>query len=89
MCIHGYSGYNDYGICVDTELDTNFFQNGYRIQDWIQIFFKVDTGYRIGYEISLILVDTVSGTGYMYPDIPDSIRQTSLTMAPKDETAIQ
>ena len=41
-----------------------------RIPDWIQTFIKVDTGYRIGYEISLILVDTVSGTGYMYPDIP-------------------
>ena len=63
-------------------MDTNFCQNGYwipdwiqifemnRIPDWIQIFVKVDTGYRIGYEISLILVDTVSGTGYMYPDIP-------------------
>ena len=43
-----------------------------RIPDWIQIFVKVDTGYRIGYEISLILVDIVSGTGYMYPDIPGS-----------------
>ena len=42
-----------------------------RIPDWIQIFVKVDTGYRIGYEICLILMDTVSGTGYMYPDIPE------------------
>jgi len=43
------------------------------IPDWIQIFVEVDTGYRIGYEICLILMDTVSGTGYMYPDIPGYI----------------
>ena len=45
-------------------------QSGYWIPDWIRFVAQVDTGYRIGYEICLILMDTVSGTGYMYPDIP-------------------
>ena len=76
----------------DTGLDTNFVQSGYRIPDWIQtfemdripdwkqIFVKVDTGYRIGYEICLILVDTVSGTGYMYPDIPVYIKEIDMSI---------